>query len=102
VPDPPALAIHPRSRDVTAGVETTDARGMGGRVTDWYFMNGNSPDGIAEQVHDVSDAAAVHGRAGHVRFGVNGFMIGLIKPQGRAFAFKLRARSCKPRIVFCV
>jgi FMNH2-dependent dimethyl sulfone monooxygenase len=46
---------------------------MGGRVTDWFFMNGNSPEGIAEQVQDVTDVATVHGRT--VKFGVNGFMV---------------------------
>ncbi len=64
---------HP---EIFMGGNSTDARGMGGRVTDWYFMNGNTPEGIAEQVRDVSDVAAVHGRPGHVRFGVNGFLIG--------------------------
>lgn len=58
------------------GGNSTDARGMGGRVTDWYFMNGNTPQGIEEQVRDVNDVASVHGRAGHVRFGVNGFVVG--------------------------
>ena len=55
------------------GGNPTDARGMGGRVADWYFMNGNTPEGIAEQVRDVSDVAQVHGRS--VRFGVNGFVV---------------------------
>jgi len=61
---------HP---EIFMGGNSTDARGMGGRVADWYFMNGNSPEGIAEQVQDVSDVATVHGRT--VRFGVNGFMV---------------------------
>lgn len=64
---------HP---EIFMGGNSTDARGMGGRVTDWYFMNGNTPEGIEEQVRDVSDVASVHGRAGRVRFGVNGFVIG--------------------------
>ena len=34
---------------------------MAGRVSDWYFANGNTPDGIAEQIDDVSDVAAGHG-----------------------------------------
>ena len=61
---------HP---EIFMGGNSTDARGMGGRVADWYFMNGNSPEGIAEQVRDVTDVATVHGRT--VRFGVNGFML---------------------------
>ncbi|SDS29628.1 FMNH2-dependent dimethyl sulfone monooxygenase [Nocardioides scoriae] len=61
---------HP---EIFMGGNSTDARGMGGRVADWYFMNGNTPEGIAEQVRDVSDVAQVHGRS--VRFGVNGFVV---------------------------
>lgn len=62
---------HP---EIFMGGNSTDARGMGGRVTDWYFANGNTPDGIREQIRDVSDVATVHGRT--VKFGVNGFLIG--------------------------
>jgi len=64
---------HP---EIFMGGNSTDARGMGGRVADWYFMNGNTPEGAAEQIRDVSDVAAVNGRAGAVRFGLNGFFIG--------------------------
>ena len=64
---------HP---DIFMGGNSTDARGMGGRVADWYFSNGNTPEGIAEQIRDVTDVAKVHGRAGAVRFGLNGFFIG--------------------------
>ncbi|MFD7154070.1 dimethylsulfone monooxygenase SfnG [Kribbella sp. NPDC059898] len=52
---------------------SSDARGMAGRVSDWYFANGNTPEGVAEQIRDVSDVAQVHGRS--VRFGVNGFVV---------------------------
>lgn len=62
---------HP---EIFQGGNSTDARGMAGRVSDWYFANGNTPDGIAEQIQDVTDVATVHGRT--VRFGVNGFFIG--------------------------
>ena len=62
---------HP---EIFMGGNSTDARGMGGRVADWYFANGNTPEGISEQIRDVSDVATVHGRT--VRFGVNGFLIG--------------------------
>ncbi|WP_278256984.1 LLM class flavin-dependent oxidoreductase [Nocardioides convexus] len=47
---------------------------MAGRVSDWYFANGNTPEGISEQINDVTDVATVHGRK--VRFGLNGFFIG--------------------------
>lgn len=61
---------HP---EIFQGGNSSDARGMAGRVSDWYFANGNTPEGIAEQIRDVSDVAQVHGR--RVRFGVNGFVI---------------------------
>ncbi|MFS3129444.1 dimethylsulfone monooxygenase SfnG [Nocardioides sp. Bht2] len=61
---------HP---EIFQGGNSTDARAMAGRVSDWYFANGNTPEGIEEQVKDVSAQAAVAGRT--IRFGVNGFMI---------------------------
>jgi len=61
---------HP---EIFQGGNSIDARGMAGRVSDWYFSNGNSPEGVAEQIRDVSEVAQVHGRT--VRFGVNGFLI---------------------------
>lgn len=64
---------HP---EIFQGGNSTDARGMAGRVSDWYFANGNTPEGISEQIRDVTDVASVHGRAGQVRFGVNAFFIG--------------------------
>lgn len=72
-PKPLALEGRPHP-EIFQGGNSTDARGMAGRVSDWYFANGNSPDGIAEQIRDVTDVATVHGRT--VRFGVNGFLIG--------------------------
>ena len=62
---------HP---EIFQGGNSTDARGMAGRVSDWYFANGNTPEGVSEQIRDVTDVATVHGRT--VRFGVNGFLIG--------------------------
>jgi FMNH2-dependent dimethyl sulfone monooxygenase len=61
---------HP---EIFQGGNSTDARAVAGRVADWYFSNGNTLEGIAEQIHDVSSVAAAHDR--RVRFGVNGFMI---------------------------
>lgn len=61
---------HP---EIFQGGNSTAARGMAGRVSDWYLANGNTPEGIEEQLRDVRDVAQVHGRS--VRVGVNGFMI---------------------------
>jgi FMNH2-dependent dimethyl sulfone monooxygenase len=62
--------LHP---EVFQGGNSTAARRMAGRVSDWYFSNGNTFDGVSEQLADVREEAARHGR--HVRFGLNGFMI---------------------------
>lgn len=72
-PKPVAVEGRPHP-EIFQGGNSTDARGMAGRVSDWYFANGNTPDGISEQIQDVTDVATVHGRK--VRFGVNGFLIG--------------------------
>ena len=65
-----------RHPEIFQGGNSTAARGMAGRVSDWYFANGNSPEGIAEQVSDVRESAQVVGRdPSEVRFGVNGFVI---------------------------
>ncbi|MEV5755036.1 dimethylsulfone monooxygenase SfnG [Actinoallomurus sp. NPDC052308] len=61
---------HP---EIFQGGNSTSARAMAGRVSDWYFSNGRDFDGVAEQLADVNAEAAVHGR--RVRFGLNGFMI---------------------------
>jgi FMNH2-dependent dimethyl sulfone monooxygenase len=61
---------HP---EIFQGGNSTSARAMAGRVSDWYFSNGRDFDGVAEQLADVKAEAAVHGR--RVRFGLNGFMI---------------------------
>jgi FMNH2-dependent dimethyl sulfone monooxygenase len=46
---------------------------MAARVSDWYFTNGNSVEGIRRQVEDIqSKAQANHHR---VKVGVNGFVI---------------------------
>ncbi len=61
---------HP---EIFQGGNSADARKMAGRVSDWYFSNGNTPDGISEQIADVGGEARAHDRT--VRFGLNGFMI---------------------------
>ncbi|MEV0081305.1 dimethylsulfone monooxygenase SfnG [Saccharopolyspora sp. NPDC050642] len=61
---------HP---EIFQGGNSTAARQVAGRVSDWYFSNGKDFDGFAEQVSDVRAVAAEHGRT--VRFGLNGFLI---------------------------
>lgn len=61
---------HP---EIFQGGNSADAQGMAGRVSDWYFANGNTPEGFEAQVKGVTDEAARHDRT--VKFGINGFMI---------------------------
>ncbi|AVM00830.1 dimethyl sulfone monooxygenase SfnG [Gordonia iterans] len=61
---------HP---EIFQGGNSTAARAMAGRVSDWYFSNGKDFDGITEQVIDVNTEAALHDRT--VKFGLNGFLI---------------------------
>ncbi len=46
---------------------------MAARVSDWYFTNGNSPEGIKAQVDDIRAKAAANGHS--VKVGVNAFVI---------------------------
>jgi dimethylsulfone monooxygenase len=61
---------HP---EVFQGGNSTAARRMAGRVSDWYFSNGKDFDGVRDQIADVTTEAQRHGR--RVRFGLNGFVI---------------------------
>ncbi|MDA3627751.1 dimethyl sulfone monooxygenase SfnG [Saccharopolyspora sp. WRP15-2] len=69
-PHPVSGRPHP---EIFQGGNSTAARQVAGRVSDWYFSNGKDFDGFAEQVADVRAVAAEHGRT--VRFGLNGFLI---------------------------
>jgi FMNH2-dependent dimethyl sulfone monooxygenase len=58
---------------VFQGGNSKAAREMAGRVSDVYFMNGNSLDKLKQQIDDVKSLAHLNGR--EVQFGVNGFVI---------------------------
>jgi FMNH2-dependent dimethyl sulfone monooxygenase len=62
---------HP---EIFQGGNSTAARAMAGRVSDWYFSNGKDFDGVTEQIDDVRRSAAEVGRAAP-KFGLNGFLI---------------------------
>jgi FMNH2-dependent dimethyl sulfone monooxygenase len=55
------------------GGNSKAARRMAARVSDWYFMNGNTLDGLKEQIEDVRSLAEVEERT--LNFAVNGFAI---------------------------
>ena len=59
--------------EIFQGGSSRAARDMAARVSDWYFTNGNTPDGVRLQVADIREKA---GRNQHqVRIGLNGFVI---------------------------
>ncbi|MFE9452807.1 dimethylsulfone monooxygenase SfnG [Streptomyces sp. NPDC006739] len=62
---------HP---EIFQGGNSTAARRMAGRVSDWYFSNGKDFDGVTEQIDDVRRSAAEAGRT-PPKFGLNGFLI---------------------------
>lgn len=55
------------------GGNSKAARQMAARVSDWYFMNGNTLEGFKEQIGDVKQLAEKEGR--QVKFAANGFVI---------------------------
>jgi FMNH2-dependent dimethyl sulfone monooxygenase len=66
----PLQQPHP---EVFQGGNSAAARRMAARVSDWYFMNGNSLENIKAQIEEIRAAAAANGRT--VKFGVNAFVI---------------------------
>ncbi len=58
---------------VFQGGNSRAAREMAARVSDWYFMNGNTLDGFQSQIDDVKSLAEKAGRS--VKFAANGFAI---------------------------
>ena len=48
--------------EVFQGGSRRAARDMAARVSDWYFTNGNTPEGIRKQVDDIREKAAAEGR----------------------------------------
>ena len=66
----PVQLPHP---EIFQGGNSRAARAMAARVSDWYFMNGNSLEGVRAQIDEIRTAAAAAGRT--VRFGLNAFII---------------------------
>jgi dimethylsulfone monooxygenase len=59
--------------EIFQGGSSRAARDMAARVSDWYFTNGNSVEGIKKQVDDIREKAAANGHT--VKIGVNAFAI---------------------------
>jgi len=66
----PLQQPHP---EIFQGGSSRAARDMAARVSDWYFTNGNTVEGIKAQVDDIRAKAAANGH--RVRVGVNAFII---------------------------
>ncbi|MFP5392959.1 MAG: dimethylsulfone monooxygenase SfnG [Gammaproteobacteria bacterium] len=66
----PLQQPHP---EIFQGGSSRAARDMAARVSDWYFTNGNSVEGIKAQVEDLRAKAAANNH--HVKVGVNAFII---------------------------
>ncbi|MGW3964557.1 dimethylsulfone monooxygenase SfnG [Amycolatopsis sp. NPDC005003] len=82
---------HP---EIFQGGNSTAARKLAGRVSDWYFSNGKDYDGFSEQVAEVRGYAAENSHA--VKFGLNGFVIARGTPEQiaeRAVEYKRRGAS---------
>lgn len=61
------------SPEIFQGGNSKAARRMAARYSDWYFMNGTSPEGAREQIEEISALAREYGRK--VKFGLNAFVI---------------------------
>ncbi|HEY8446050.1 MAG TPA: dimethyl sulfone monooxygenase SfnG [Thermomicrobiales bacterium] len=69
----PVRKPHP---PIFQGGNSKAARQMAARVSDWYFMNGNSVEKVAEQIQEIRSLAAEYGRdPNEIRFGLNAFVI---------------------------
>lgn len=66
----PVSSPHP---ELFQGGNSKAARRMASRVSDWYFMNGNTIEGVRSQIEEVSALARQEGRK--VKFGLNAFIL---------------------------
>jgi FMNH2-dependent dimethyl sulfone monooxygenase len=66
----PLQQPHP---EIFQGGSSRAARDMAARVSDWYFTNGNTPEGHKLQIDDIKAKAAANGHS--VKIGVNAFII---------------------------
>ncbi|HEY9708872.1 MAG TPA: dimethyl sulfone monooxygenase SfnG [Oculatellaceae cyanobacterium] len=68
----PKPVSHPHP-EIFQGGNSKAARHMASRVSDWYFMNGNTVEGVREQIEEVSALAREQGRT--VKFALNAFAL---------------------------
>ncbi len=66
----PLQKPHP---EIFQGGSSRAARDNAASVSDWYFTNGNTPEGLKAQIDDIQAKARANGHT--VRIGVNAFVI---------------------------
>lgn len=66
----PQQLPHP---EIFQGGSSRAARDMAAKVSDWYFTNGNTLEGIKAQVDDIRAKAAINNH--NIKIGVNAFII---------------------------
>lgn len=66
----PVSRPHP---EIFQGGNSKAARRMAAHHSDWYFLNGNTVEGVKQQIDEVRGLAEKAGRK--VKFGLNGFVI---------------------------
>lgn len=89
----PLQRPHP---PIFQGGNSTAARQMAARVSDWYFMNGNSLEGVGAQIEEVSEYARELGRepGRDIRFGLNAFIVAReSQAQARAVVEEIVAKA---------
>jgi FMNH2-dependent dimethyl sulfone monooxygenase len=59
--------------EIFQGGNSKAARAMAARYSDWYFMNGNTVEGVREQIDEITELAREYDR--RPRFALNGFAI---------------------------
>ncbi|NEY32597.1 dimethyl sulfone monooxygenase SfnG [Streptomyces sp. PRKS01-65] len=96
-PKPLGLPGRPHP-EIFQGGNSTAARTMAGRVSDWYLSNGKDFDGVTEQLADVRASAARAGRT-PPRFGLNGFLIARdTEAEARQTLREIVARADRPAV----
>ncbi len=60
---------------VFQGGSSRAARDMAARYSDWYFTNGNTPEGLKAQVDDIRGKELANGKAKRTKIGINAFGI---------------------------
>ena len=75
--------------EIFRGGSSRAARDMASRVSDWYFTNGNTGQGIQAQMDDIRTKAAANNHT--VKIGVNAFIIAKDDPEAvNAFGHEVK------------